>query len=198
MVNTNLASLINKFNIWLDEAKNCPQISEPTAMCLATISTDMQPLARMVLLKQVNEQGFYFFTNQNSQKGQDLQNNKKVALCFYWEQIKKQIRIAGFVKQATSQESDTYFASRPYQSKIGAWASAQSKPMQNWQEFEKKIQYFSDKFHQQPVPRPNFWSGFIVVPTQIEFWQEQDFRLHHRFLYTKQSNDSWQGQQLYP
>jgi pyridoxamine 5'-phosphate oxidase len=198
MVNTNLASLINKFNIWLDEAKNCPQISEPTAMCLATVSSNMQPSARMVLLKQVNEQGFYFFTNQNSQKGQDLEHNKKVALCFYWEQLKKQVRIAGFVKQASNTESDIYFASRPYQSQIGAWASTQSKPMQNWQEFENKIQYFSEKFHQKPVPRPNFWSGFIVIPTQIEFWQEQDFRLHHRFLYTKQSDDSWQEQQLYP
>jgi len=198
MANTTLPFLITKFNTWLDEAKNCPQIVEPTAMCLATVSVDMQPLARMLLLKQVNEQGFYFFTNQNSQKGQDLQQNKKVSLCFYWGFLKKQVRIVGSVKAASKQESDDYFASRPYQSQIGAWASAQSQPMQNWQEFENKIQYFSEKFNQKPVPRPDFWSGFIVVPTQIEFWQEQDFRLHHRFLYTKQPNDSWQEQQLYP
>ena len=198
MSKTTLASLIDKFNTWLYEAKNCPQIIEPTAMCLATVSADTKPLARMVLLKQVNEQGFYFFTNQNSQKGQDLQQNNKVALCFYWGFLKKQVRIVGFVKQASKQESDDYFASRPHQSQIGAWASTQSQPMQNWQEFENKIQYFSEKFSQQPVPRPDFWCGFIVVPTQIEFWQEQDFRLHHRFLYTKQPDDSWQEQQLYP
>ncbi len=198
MSTTHFSSLVAKFNIWLDEAKQNQQITEPTAMCLATVSANMQPSARMVLLKQVNEQGFYFFTNQNSQKGCELQQNKQVSLCFYWGPIKKQIRISGAIKQATSQESDAYFASRPYQSQIGAWASQQSRPMQNWQEFEERMRYFSQKFSQGSVPRPDFWCGFIVVPTQIEFWQEQDFRLHHRFLYTKQTNDSWQEQQLYP
>jgi pyridoxamine 5'-phosphate oxidase len=195
---TTFSSLITKFNTWFIEAKQNPQIVEPTAMCLATVSENMQPSARMVLLKQVNENGFYFFTNQNSKKGIELQQNKNVALCFYWGPIKKQIRISGIIKQATNQESDTYFASRPYQSKIGAWASKQSQPMQNWQEFENKMQHFSQKFNLQSVPRPDFWCGFIVVPNQIEFWQEQDFRLHHRFLYTKQPDNSWQQQQLYP
>jgi pyridoxamine 5'-phosphate oxidase len=194
----NFNFLLTKFNSWLDEAKQHPQVVEPTAMCLATVNIHGQPSARMVLLKKVNEQGFYFFTNDTSRKGQEIQQNRQASICFYWAQLKKQIRITGNVIDASVSESDEYFASRPRQSQIGAWASHQSTTMNNWQDFADNMVEFEHKFTNQQVPRPPFWRGFIVVPQTIEFWQEQDFRLHHRFLYTKQADSTWQVQQLYP
>ena len=151
----------------------------------------------MVLLKKFDERGFCFFTNLTSRKSQQLQQNQNVALCFYWAALGLQIRIEGAVEKVSSQEADDYFSSRRRESQIGAWASKQSQEMENWQEFEDRITEIEKKFNSQKVPRPEFWSGFRVVPNLIEFWQEGDFRIHRREVYEK-SGDGWKVKKIYP
>ena len=185
------------FKEWFNQAIKDERIVEPTAMCLSTINSDKKPSSRMVLLKKFDNKGFYFFTNLESRKGQELKINKFVALCFYWGAIKKQIRIEGVVEKISNQEADEYFLSRPYESKVGAWASKQSQKMNDWQEFMDRIQDIKIKFKDKNLPRPDFWSGFRVVPSAIEFWEEGEFRIHQRYLYEKTNND-WIVNQLYP
>jgi len=151
----------------------------------------------MVLLKKFDEKGFCFFTNLTSRKGRELNNNQNVALCFYWGILGMQIRIEGKVENVTNKEADDYFASRRRGSQIGAWASKQSCEMENWQEFENRINEIEENFFNQEVSRPPFWSGFRVIPKKIEFWQEGDFRIHKRELYTKQIK-GWKLSKLYP
>jgi len=151
----------------------------------------------MVLLKKFDERGFCFFTNLNSRKSHELNNNHFVALCFYWGALRKQVRIEGYVEKVSDIEADEYFSSRRPESRIGAWASRQSQKMNNWQEFMDRIDAIKQKFHNQDIPRPNFWSGFRVIPNSIEFWQEGDFRIHERHLY-KKIQDGWIVDQLYP
>ena len=185
------------FEKWFKEAKNNSQIIEPSAMCLATSTLDNKPSARMVLLKKFNEKGFCFYTNLTSRKGQELKQNPNVALCFYWGIFGRQVRIEGEIEPVTTEEADEYFASRRRESKIGAWASKQSQKMENWHEFENRIKEMTEQFENQEVSRPVFWSGFRVKPTAIEFWEEGDFRIHHRHLYEKIS-DGWIVNEIYP
>ena len=185
------------FEKWFNDAKNNSQIIEPTAMCLATCTLDNKPSARMVLLKKFDENGFCFYTNLTSRKGRELQKNPHVALCFYWGILGRQVRIEGKIEPVSTIEADEYFASRRRESKIGAWASKQSSKMANWQEFENRITEISEKFKDQEVVRPDFWSGFRVKPIAIEFWEEGNFRIHHRHLYEK-AGDGWIINEIYP
>ena len=185
------------FEKWFNDAINNSQIIEPSAMCLATCTLDNKPSARMVLLKKFDESGFCFYTNLTSRKGRELRLNPNVALCFYWGKLGRQVRIEGEIEPVSALEADEYFASRRRESKIGAWASRQSKKMENWQEFENRIKDISEQFENQEIERPVFWSGFRVKPTAIEFWEEGDFRIHHRHLYEKAS-DGWIINEIYP
>lgn len=198
-MNSNFNEPFDRFNLWLQEASSNPAIIEPTAMCLSTADKEGSPSSRMVLLKKINQNGFYFFTNLTSRKAGELAENTKVALCFYWAILGKQIRIEGRVKPASNQEADEYFASRRHGSQIGAWASKQSSEMSEWKEFEDRINEFTKKFEGQEVPRPPFWSGFAVQPNRIEFWQEGEFRIHKREVYKLiQNNEGWVKDLLYP
>ena len=185
------------FEKWFNDAINNSQIIEPSAMCLATCTLENKPSARMVLLKKFDERGFCFYTNLTSRKGRELRSNPNVALCFYWGKLGRQVRIEGEIEPVSDLEADEYFASRRRESKIGAWASKQSKKMENWQEFENRIKDISQQFENQEVERPVFWSGFRVKPIAIEFWEEGDFRIHHRHLYEKAS-DGWIINEIYP
>lgn len=188
---------IEKFGQWLDQACNNKAIIEPTAMCLSTIGENNMPSSRMVLLKKFDERGFCFFTNLTSRKGTELTHNPNVALCFYWGVLGYQVRIEGKVESVSNQEADDYFASRRRGSQIGAWASKQSSEMKNWQEFEDRIQHITDEFKDRDIARPPFWSGFRVVPTKIELWQEGDCRVHRRDVYER-CLDGWNLTLVYP
>lgn len=186
-----------KFSIWLDEACAKKEIIEPTAMCLASVGENGAPSARMILLKTFDERGFCFFTNFTSRKAQQLAKNSHAALCFYWGILGRQIRIEGVVEEVSKIEADDYFASRRRGSQIGAWASKQSQEMQNWQEFLDRISAEEKKFAGKEVARPHFWSGFRLVPKNIEFWQEGEFRLHRRDLFERAA-DGWNVKIIYP
>jgi pyridoxamine 5'-phosphate oxidase len=186
-----------KFQIWFEEAKENKEIIEPTAMCLSTVDENSIPSSRMILLKKYDERGFCFFTNLTSRKAKQLEQNQNVALCFYWGVLSKQIRIEGKVEPVSKEEADDYFLSRRRGSQIGAWASKQSSEMKNWQEFEDRIQKFEKEFAEKEIPRPDFWSGFRVVPSRIEFWTEGEFRIHKREVYLN-SGDSWEVKNIYP
>jgi pyridoxamine 5'-phosphate oxidase len=203
MTNKNKIPLKIPFEIfanWLNRAKERADITEPTAMCLATIGNNNYPSARMILLKKFDETGFCFFTNLTSRKGMELVNHQNVALCFYWMPLGLQVRIEGRVQEVSAKEADDYFASRRRDSQIGAWASKQSQEMDNWQEFEDRIAQIKEDFTNQEIPRPPFWSGFKVMPRSIEFWQEGEFRIHKREVYTRDPEDDnfWLLSKLYP
>lgn len=185
------------FAEWLKKANAKSEIIEPTAMCLATVDQNNHPSARMVLLKKFDENGFCFFTNLTSRKGKELAQNKNVALCFYWGALGLQVRIEGEIEKVSAKEADDYFASRRRGSQIGAWASKQSCNMQNDEEFKQRLDEISENFADQDIPRPPFWSGFRVVAQKIEFWQEGEFRIHQRDLYSK-SGKGWELTKLYP
>lgn len=188
---------ISRFQEWYAEAQNCG-LKEPTAMALATSTPDGHPSLRMVLLKEVDERGFVFYTNLNSRKGQELAGNPHVALCFHWQPLGKQVRVEGKVEPVTKEEADTYYASRARTSRIGAWASRQSQPMNGMQELMARVAEKTVEFGVGPIPRPDFWSGFRVIPARIEFWNEGRFRLHERHVYTCQTNGDWQSEMLFP
>lgn len=185
------------FAEWLKKANAKSEIVEPTAMCLATVDENNHPSARMILLKKFDERGFCFFTNLTSRKGKELAHNHHVALCFYWGILGLQVRIEGEVEKVSAKEADDYFASRRRGSQIGAWASKQSCSMENDEEFKQRLDEINEDFADQDVPRPPFWSGFRLVPQKIEFWQEGEFRIHQRDLYTKSGN-GWEVTKLYP
>ncbi len=186
-----------KFSSWFEEAKATKNIVEPTAMCISTVGENGCPSSRMILLKKYDERGFCFFTNLTSRKGKELSENQNVALCFYWGALGKQIRIEGEVEKVTQKEADDYFASRRRGSQIGAWASKQSCEMQEWSEFEDRIEEITKNFEGQDIPRPPFWSGFRVVPKRIEFWLEGEFRIHRREVYDRVDN-GWELKKFYP
>ena len=184
------------FASWLAEA----EASEPrdaTAMTLATMGEDGMPSARMVLLKGADARGFVFYTNLESRKGRQLLAHPKAALVFHWKSFNRQIRLEGEVEAVTDAEADAYFASRPRDSRIGAWASAQSRPLAGRFELEKKVAKYALKYAIGEVPRPAHWSGFRLKPRRIEFWQEGTFRLHDRLVYHR-DGDSWRTERLYP
>ena len=185
------------FTIWLAEAEK-KEINDPNALSLATTNTKNEPSVRMVLLKGLSKKGFVFYTNLNSPKSEDLKKNRKAEMCFHWKSLQRQIRIFGNINQVSDEEADTYFDSRPYESKIGAWASDQSKAMDTREEFLKKINEFKVKYKDKNnVPRPKYWSGWILNPSIIEFWLGDEFRIHERLRYNKVSNN-WKKEILYP
>lgn len=184
------------FGKWMAEAeKNEP--NDPNAMALATVDGQGRPSARMVLLKGWDEAGFVFYTNLESRKGGELAGNSHVALLFHWKSLKRQIRIEGDVVPVTAEEADAYFASRPRISQIGAWSSAQSRPLEGRFELEKRVAEYTAKFGLGEIPRPAHWSGFRVVPHAMEFWHDRPFRLHDRFAYGRDA-DGWHARHLYP
>lgn len=184
------------FQDWLQEALEA-EIEEATAMAVATVDSDGHPDARMLLLKGVDERGFVFYTNMESPKAQALRRDPRVALCFYWASLGRQVRVRGRAELVTEEEADAYFATRPRLSQIGAWASQQSRPMRGYFELEAEVAKVALRFGTGKVPRPPFWSGFRVTPERIEFWTEQPFRRHKRILYTR-TGEGWESQWLYP
>ena len=193
---------IGLFSDWLREAE-AKEINDPTALALATVGADGMPSCRMVLLKGHDERGFVFYTNYESRKGSQLLACSKAAMLFHWKSLRRQVRIEGPVEQVSSEEADTYFASRPRQSQIGAWASDQSRPLEGRFELEKRIAVFAAKHAIGKVPRPPHWSGFRVLPRLIEFWQDGAFRLHdrlvyHRYLEAGDGDQAWRTERLFP
>jgi len=185
------------FTIWLVEAEK-KEINDANALSLATTNSKNEPSVRMVLLKGLSSKGFVFYTNLNSPKSQDLKNNPKASMCFHWKSLQRQVRVSGSIKKVTEEEADLYFNSRPYESRIGAWASDQSKPMSNRKEFLKKIEEFKIKYKDEKnLPRPKHWSGWCLNPSSIEFWLGDQFRIHERLRYNKVSN-KWKKEILYP
>ena len=185
-----------QFKKWFDQA-NSAQLPEPNAMTLATARPDGQPSARMVLLKDFDHRGFVFFTNYNSNKGQELAANPQAALVFWWAELERQVRIVGTVEKISPQQSDSYFEMRPPSSRLGAWASNQSEVIVGREILEQQLQEFQSKYENQEIPRPPHWGGYRVIPTAIEFWQGRPSRLHDRFLYTRRGNH-WEIQRLSP
>ena len=186
------------FGEWLEEAK-ASEINDPTAMSLATATAAGAPSLRMVLLKGWDERGFVFYTNLDSRKGGELNENSHVALLFHWKSLRRQIRIEGEVSAVSTEEADEYFASRPRGSRIGAWASKQSSPMKGRFEFEAEIAKYTTKFGVGDIPRPDNWSGFRVKPIAFEFWRDRKFRLHERLQYDLMAEENqWKLTELYP
>lgn len=191
------ADPIDQFGLWL-KAAEASEPNDPNAMNLATCTAQGHLSSRMVLLKEFDHRGFVFYTNRESHKGTDLLDNPRAALCLHWKSLRAQIRVEGIVNPVSDAEADAYFASRPRDSRIGAWASSQSRPLQGRFELEQRIAKYVAKFGFGDIPRPPYWSGFRVVAERIEFWRDRPFRLHDRILYTAGSNSTWTAQRLYP
>ena len=180
---------IELFKIWMDEAKKT-EPNDPNALSLATSNKDNVPSVRMVLLKEFNQNGFVFYTNLNSQKGNELKENPKAAMCFHWKSLLRQIRINGTVSQVEDGVADQYYNSRGYESRIGAWASKQSKILSSRDELINSIKEFKQKYNDEnKVPRPSHWSGWNLSPSSIEFWLDGDNRIHERLKYTLDNNN---------
>ena len=182
---------IELFKVWMDEAKKS-EPNDPNALSLATSNKDNLPSVRMVLLKEFNQKGFVFYTNLNSQKGNELKENPNAAMCFHWKSLLRQIRISGKITQVEDSVADQYYNSRGYDSRIGAWASKQSKELKNRDELENSIKEFKKKFNDENnVPRPSHWSGWNLSPNRIEFWLDGDSRIHERLNYTIDKSGNW-------
>ena len=182
---------IELFKVWMDEAKKS-EPNDPNALSLATSNKDNLPSVRMVLLKEFNHKGFVFYTNLNSQKGNELKENPNAAMCFHWKSLLRQIRISGKITKVEDSVADQYYNSRGYDSRIGAWASKQSKELKNRDELENSINEFKKKFNDKiNVPRPHHWSGWNLSPIRIEFWLDGDSRIHERLNYTIDKNGNW-------
>ena len=186
----------DQFKIWFKSAQDCG-IVLPESMTIASVDNQGMPSCRVVLLKEINADGFVFFTNYASRKGQELADNPNVALTFHWNILQRQVRIQGTVEKISSEDSNAYFQSRHRGSRIGAWASKQSSVIKSRQELEQQVTLFKQKFANQEVPLPEFWGGYLVRPCSIEFWQGKADRLHDRFHYTKQG-ENWQVERLAP
>ena len=184
------------FAEWFDQAKH-KEINDPNAMNLATISEDSKISSRMVLLKSFDETGFVFYSNENSKKGRSILFNSNVAINFHWKSLRKQVRIEGRAEKISDDEADKYFNTRPEESKIGAWASSQSKQLQSRKELEDKILHYKNIYKKKPIPRPPYWVGYKINPLLFEFWKEMSFRLHDRVQY-KKINNAWEKNRLYP
>ena len=195
-LNPNPVDPISLFKDWLAEADKSETIN-PTAMALATADALGVPSVRMVLLKNVDERGFSFYTNSESRKGIEISQNSRASLCFYWKSLLREVRVDGPVSNVSSKEADDYFATRSRGSQIGAWASKQSRRLEGRFELEKRIASYSARFNVGKVPRPENWQGYRVYPERIEFWQERKFRLHDRIVYSY-SGEGWKSQRLYP
>ena len=188
---------IDVFKNWFDEAEKS-EVNDPGAVALATATKEGKPSVRMVLLKAVDERGFKFHTNSDSQKGLEIAENPCVSLCFYWKSLRKQVRVEGVIEEISDQEADEYFATRPYKRQIGAWASDQSRPLDSRETLEARIKEFEDKFDGPGIPRPSNWKGYIVRPEKMELWFDNPDRLHDRFVYVCVDGIWSKGQRLYP
>ena len=184
------------FAAWMKEAE-ASEPNDPNAMALATVDPDGLPDVRMVLLKEATEAGFVFYTNTESAKGVELTQTPKAALVLHWKSLRRQVRARGLATTVSDEEADAYFASRPRDSRIGAWASQQSRPLESRFAFEKAIATYAAKFAVGVVPRPPHWTGYRIEPVQIEFWQDRPFRLHDRVRFVRAA-DGWTRTRLYP
>ncbi|PEN12298.1 pyridoxamine 5'-phosphate oxidase [Longibacter salinarum] len=188
---------IQQFEVWFDEALKA-EVEEPNAMTLATTDELGRPAARIVLLKGADERGFIFYSNYDSQKGQQLTANPHAALVFWWEPLERQIRIEGEVEKLPDKESADYFKSRPYGSQLGAWASPQSRVIESREVLEKRLELVSAEYNEGEVPRPPHWGGYVVRPRTIEFWQGRPNRLHDRLRYRHEESGQWTLERLAP
>jgi pyridoxamine 5'-phosphate oxidase len=186
------------FKVWMDEAKKT-EPNDPNAVALATSDKKNIPSVRMVLLKDFNEYGFVFYTNLNSQKGIELKENPNASMCFHWKSLLRQVRISGSVSSVSDKVADQYYNTRGYESRIGAWASKQSKVLSSRDELINSIDDFKKKFNDQNnVPRPSHWSGWNLSPLTIEFWLDGDSRIHERLKYSKDNDGIWTQSLLSP
>ena len=189
---------IQLFNVWMEKAKKS-EPNDPNAVALATSSIKNIPSLRMVLLKDFNENGFVFYTNLNSQKGDELKENPYAALCFHWKSLLRQVRVSGKISLVSDKVADEYFSSRAYESRIGAWASNQSEELKTRDQLIKSIEDYKKKFsNQENVPRPSHWSGWNLSPDSIEFWLDGENRIHERLKYTKNISGEWTKSLLSP
>lgn len=192
------ADPVSLFAEWLEAARD-GEPNDPNAMALATADSDGMPDVRMVLLKDVDENGFVFYTNLESAKGLQLEANPQAALCFHWKSLRRQVRVRGRIEPVGTQEADAYFQSRARDSRIGAWASKQSRPLESRFALEKEVARYAAKFNIAAIPRPPFWSGFRLKPMRIEFWRDRPFRLHDRMVFERAGEgENWEVTRLYP
>ena len=189
---------LHLFEQWMADAV-AHEPNDPNAMALATVDAEGLPNVRMVLLKNTDERGFVFYTNYESAKGMELLTTAKAALCFHWKSLRRQVRVRGPVVPVSTEEADAYFASRPRGSRIGAWASQQSRPLESRYALEKAVAKFGAKYAIGDVPRPDHWSGFRLSPVEMEFWHDRPFRLHDRVVFRRDSPEhAWSKTRLYP
>jgi len=191
------ADPIRQFATWLDQAI-AAQVIEPTAMTLATATPDGAPSARMVLCKGVDERGFVFYTDYRSRKGAELAGNPRAALVFWWGELERQVRITGRVSRVAAEESEAYYRSRPVKSRLGAWASVQSHPIESRALLESRMQEVAERYPDGDPPLPPHWGGFRVAPEEIEFWQGRRSRLHDRIVYRRSTDGTWTTRRLSP
>jgi pyridoxamine 5'-phosphate oxidase len=191
------ADPLARFEAWMAEAARS-EPNDPNAVCLATATPEGRPSARMVLLKGVDERGFVFYTNLESRKGEELAANPQAALCFHWKSLQRSVRVEGEVERVSDAEADAYYASRARGSRIGAWASRQSRPLEGRFALEKAVAEHTMRFGLGEIPRPPFWSGFRVLPRRIEFWRDMPFRLHDRQVFHRDEAGAWRLEALYP
>ena len=189
---------IDLFDTWMNEARKT-EPNDPNAVALGTSDQNNSPSIRMVLLKDFNKEGFIFYTNLNSQKGNELKDNPKAAMCFHWKSLLRQVRINGVVQKVSKKVADEYYNTRGYESRIGAWASKQSSILNNRDELLNSIEEYKKKYNdKKEVPRPDHWSGWNLIPTNIEFWLDGDSRIHERLKYTKDGLGNWSKSLLSP
>jgi len=188
---------VSLFRAWFEHAKQA-DLAEPTAATLATVGPDGRPSARMILLKGFDERGFVFFTNYDSRKGAELRQNPAAALTIWWDRLTRQVRVEGRAEPISPTESDEYFQTRPRESQLSAWASAQSEVIASREALDQRLAEVAACFAQGPVPRPPHWGGLRLVPAAIEFWQGRANRLHDRLLYTRRADGTWSRARLSP
>jgi pyridoxamine 5'-phosphate oxidase len=189
--------LFRLFATWLEDATKS-EINDPNGVALATVDGDGMPDVRMVLLKGFDEAGFVFYTNFESAKGQEILGSMKAAMCFHWKSLRRQVRIRGPVEIVSDAEADAYYATRPRGSRIGAWASKQSRPLESRFALEKAVAEYTARYALGEIPRPRHWSGFRIVPQAMEFWHDRPFRLHDRIAFSRNAEGGWDKTRLYP
>ncbi len=188
---------IAQFRLWFEEAL-AADLHEPNAMTLATATPDGRPSARVVLLKGCDERGFVFYTNYEGRKGREIERNPHVALVFYWGELERQVRIEGRASRVPESESDVYYSSRPRGSRLGAWASEQSRPVESREVLEARLRGLEKEYEGRNIPRPPFWGGYRVEPESVEFWQGRENRLHDRISYRRTGDGGWEIERLQP